>query len=333
MKTTSVMLQTLCTPCGCRCRYCLLSWDGEIVGAPYERSERYALRFHEWIKAERPDIGFNFSWGCSMEHPRLFEALDFLSSIGSIGADYLQCDGMKMRSDAELESFIPALAAHGVKHLNFTFYGLPEYHDRFASRSGDFEYLLRFASAAVKNGLEVSAGIPLTGENAGMIDPLLAVLHGAGIMRITLLIPHAEGRGVNIEGIRATSRDLDKLSPEARALLNGRIFKPESVWVREKPFIKEENRTLLISLTPDNIERFESMPFGDVISEIEALDDAYYAAFPELEELADTYGDPESDRLFRQRDLFAGYRKMYMEEHGISVYDVTDERFCGSRRY
>lgn len=333
MKTTSVMLQTLCVPCGCRCRYCLLSWDGRLVGAPYEESLSYAKRFAEWISNERPDIRFNFSFGYSMEHPRLVEALGDLRSLGSVGAEFLQCDGMRIRDEFELSELASSLAAHDVKHLNFTFYGLPEYHDRFAGRRGDFDYLVRFAAAAFGNGLGISAGIPLTGENAEQADPLLELLSPLGFERISFFIPHSEGRGAAMENIRASSYDLLKLSPGARALLNEKLFRPEKVWVRERPFIKEENRSILISLTKENIGRFEKMPFDEVIKEIETLDDAYYAAFPTIEELADEYGDPDGERLFRQRDLFAKYRKLYAAEHGVAVYDVTDERFCGSRRY
>ncbi len=71
----------------------------------------------------------------------------------------------------------------------------------------------------------------------------------------------------------------------------------------------------------------------DIITEIENLDDKYYNAFPSFSELAKMYGDVNGDKLFRQRDLFYHYRQLYAEEHAIKIYDVSDERQSGSRRY
>ena len=59
MKTTSILMQTLCVPCLCHCRYCLLSWDRHLTGAPYERSATYARRFANWLQANRPEISLD----------------------------------------------------------------------------------------------------------------------------------------------------------------------------------------------------------------------------------------------------------------------------------
>ena len=68
IKTSAINLQTLCVPCGCHCRYCLLSWNNQIVGADYERSKRYAKRFHDYIQENRHEIQFDFTFGYCMEH-------------------------------------------------------------------------------------------------------------------------------------------------------------------------------------------------------------------------------------------------------------------------
>lgn len=49
-----------------------------------------------------------------MEHPRLFEALDFLRSIGSVSARFLQLDGVKIHSEAECAEWMRSLRMHGV---------------------------------------------------------------------------------------------------------------------------------------------------------------------------------------------------------------------------
>ena len=334
MKTVSVLLQTLCVPCACRCRYCLLSCSGSVTGAPWDQSTDYALRFKEWLLQNRPDLGFQFAFGCSMEHLDLREALRFLRSIGSPQAEYLQCDGMRLRDRAECDALVRMLSEEGVKHLNFTFYGLPEYHDRFAGRRDDFAFILRLAQAAGQAGLTVSAGIPLTRESVPQADRLIGILTGqVSPQRIFLFVPHEEGRGVLLDGIRLAADDLCGLSESARSLLNRDLYRTEEEWVTGGAFIAETKRTILISLRKDTMQRYRGMDPGQVLAEAEALDDAYYASFPTFPELAERYGDPGGKRFYRQRDLFYHYRRLYAEENRLSVYDVTDERQTGSRRY
>lgn len=329
VKTTSIMLQTLCVPCGCRCRYCMLSWDGRTIGAGWERSRRYAAAFADWIRENRPELRFHFSFGYSMEHPSLPEALDFLHALGSVGADYLQCDGLRIRSEAETEDFVRMLRAHGVKHLNFTVYGTEDYHDRFAARPGDFAWLLRLRAAAREAGLETSVGVPLNRENAGQIDELTDMLGREGLR---LFVPHAEGRGAQLEPIRLRREDFDRLSDAAKAHLNHRIYRTEAEWMAAPPEEPTE-RSLLLSLTPENIGRFEQADFAAVLAEVEALDETYYAPIPPVAELLRLYGDPDGDAFFGARDLAARYQKRWLREQGLCPYDVTDERQSGSRRF
>ncbi len=99
MKTESVLLQNLCAPCACRCRYCLLCWDGKPVGVPWDRGARFALRFRDWMLENRPELRFRYTFGYAMEPPELREALRFLRRIGSPQAEYLQCDGLRIMED------------------------------------------------------------------------------------------------------------------------------------------------------------------------------------------------------------------------------------------
>ncbi|MBR6425879.1 MAG: hypothetical protein IKS29_07995 [Oscillospiraceae bacterium] len=332
MKTTSILLQTLCVPCACRCRYCLLSWDGMCVGADYERSEAYARRFYAWLRENRPDLKFSFSFGYSMEHPKLFEALPFLQETDSPTGRFLQCDGMAFREGAELTDFLQALRAAGVESLNFTFYGLEAYHDRFAARPGDFAHMLKMLAEAKKLGFSVSAGIPLNKENASQAEALAALLTSKGA-EVRLIVPHGEGRGRFLEPIRFSLAEYEQLSPALREQLNRSVYRPEGEWVRERAFRQTPNRLLILSLTTENIDWFEVSPFDAVISHAEALDEAYYAAIPSLEELTGHYGNPDGQGFFQQRDLFHFYQRRFLQETGRSLYDVTDERQTGSRRY
>ena len=333
MKTTSIMLQNLCVPCACHCRYCLLSWNGQTVGVDYDRSARYARRFHDWVAANRPELSFNFSFGYSMEHPKLFEALAFLRSIGSVSSEFLQCDGLRFRGDDEIEALMQGLTDSGVKHLNFTFYGMEAYHDRFARRRGDFSYMLRLIDAAARHGLELSAGIPLTHESAPQADALLDLLAAHGVKKASLFVPHEEGRGVSLNAIRFSQGDYDALSGRAREMLNVKRYKTEGEWIATHCYAEPENRSLIVSLSPDNIDRLEAMPFDEVIARVERLDEAYYGELPGYAALAERYGDPQGRAFYGQRDLFYHYQKAFLRDMGLTPYDVTDERQSGSRRY
>ena len=333
MRTTSIMVQNLCVPCSCRCRYCLLSWDGRPVGISWDKGASFAQRFINEVRHSHPEINISFTFGYSMDHPRLREAITFLKEIGSPQAQFLQCDGMRMRNEAECDGLMRVLKEEGVQDLNFTFYGQKEYHDRFASRKGDYDLLMRMIRAGLSHGLQVSAGIPLTAENISQADVLTEDLKKRGVEKFTMFVPHEEGRGITLSDIRLDETDLAGLSEESLKLLNRSVYRSERDWITGMDIPEEKGRMLLISLRPDNIERYERMRAEEIIQEIEELDEWYYGSFPDFLDLARMYGDLQSGRMYRFRDLFYHYRKLYEKDHGIQAYDVTDERQSGSRRY
>ncbi len=330
MKTASIYVCALCVPCENRCRYCLLSWDGKIRGADYARSQSYARRFYTWLQKNRPELGFQFYFGYSMEHPQLVDAVDFMKSIGSAGGDFLQMDGLKFRDFPEITSFLAELQAHGIQSIDLTFYGTREYHDRFAGRKGDFDFMLQMHKAAVELGLDVRISIPVTTENAGQIERLIGIF---GNSPIHCFVPHGEGRGASLDDVRLTVPVYECLSSRVRERLNQKRFKPEGQWVLENVWEVPENRALAICLTPENISQFEGMDFADAIAYLEKLDDDYYAAIPPLPELAALYGNPSGEKFYSQRDLYLFWQRRYIREHGLNLYDVNDEWQCFSRRY
>ena len=331
IETESIMIQTLCVPCMCRCRYCLISWDGKTVGASWERSTSFARRFMTEAKILFPDIKCDFSFGYSMDHPGLKEAIRFLKEIGSPQAEFLQCDGMKQRNEEECGELVSMLGEEGIKKLNFTVYGMPAYHDRFAGRKGDFDLILRMMRAAAKEGIVVSSGIPLTKENAGQISDLTELL-GSECGSVRLFIPHEEGRGHALSSVRLSTDDFDALPEKVKQLMNRKVYRSEKEWLA-KDLGEEKKRSIIISLRQDNMERYEMMSAEEIVKEIEALDEEYYDSFPGFKELGEMYGDPECSLLYSRRDLFYHYRKLYEKEYNIDIYDVTDERQSGSRRY
>ena len=332
MKTTSINVMNLCVPCENRCRYCLLSYDGKVSGVDYKRSQVYATRFYEWLRVNRPDLSFLFGFGYSMEHPDLLEAIDFCQSIGSATGEFLQFDGMKFRTDEELESLLLQLKEHGIKLIDLTFYGTESYHDRFAARTGDYQMMMRTLVLSNKIGLDVAVSIPITQENTDQIDDLIGVLKQHITQRITCFIPHSEGRGRLLDSVRFSAEDYKKLSDDVRSSINWNRFKTESEWLRIG-FPVLEKRVLAVTLTRENMEFFDGIGFAETIAYLEKRDDDYYAAIPTVEELANIYGDPNGDRYYSARDLYLHYQRRYIADHNIKIYDINDERQCFSRRY
>ena len=332
MRTTSVLIHSLCVPCYNHCRYCLLSWNGKAEGADWDRSVALAERFMDELRDQQPEIRSGFSYGYSMEHPDLKGAIRTLRRLGGPTADFLQCDGMKMRNDTECIELMGMLHDEGIKRLNFTLYGLSDYHDRFAGRKGDFELLLRMMRAAKASQLPFSTGIPLTAENIHEVDRLVSVLQDHGSEKVFLTIPHEEGRGKLLRDVRLSMQGFLELSAETQKLLNATLYRTEGDWLRDPEPIHDTRRMIMIALRADNMDAYESRDVMSILREIEALDETYYAAFPSFQELAKIYGDPDGEKLYRIRDLYYHYRTQYAQDHDIRVYDVTDERQSGSRR-
>lgn len=332
MKTVSINVMNLCVPCENRCRYCLLSYDGKTHGVDYKRSEAYAKRFYDWIRENRPELSFLFGFGYSMEHPDLLGAIDFCRSIGSATGEFLQFDGMKFRSSEELETLLWQLKTHGIRLIDLTFYGTEHYHDRFAARAGDYQLMMGTLTKAKEVGLDVTVGIPVTHENADQMDDLIGQLEKNGAEQIRCFVPHGEGRGRFLEPIRFSAADYDKLSAGARSRINRSRFKTEGEWLHSG-FPALEKRVLTVTLTAENVEFFETLPFDETISHLEKLDDEYYAVIPTVEELAKRYGNPSGDRYYSARDLYLYYQRRYIADNKIEVYDINDERQCFSRRF
>ena len=332
VKTVSINVMNLCVPCQNRCRYCLLSYDGRVSGVDYKRGEAYAKRFYEWLRANRPDLLFLFGFGYSMEHPDLLGAIDFCRSIGSATGEFLQFDGMKFRTDEELERLLRQLKDHGIQLIDLTFYGTESYHDCFAARSGDYRLMMRTLAQANKIGLDVTVSIPITHENAGQIEELMAELAQYSTQAIRCFVPHSEGRGRLLDPVRFSAVDCENLSENVRSRLNTTRFQTEAQWL-SSGFPANEKRALTVTLTLENAQFFEGLSFADTIAYLEKLDDDYYTAIPTVEALAQRYGDPNGDRYYSARDLYLHYQRRYIADNPIEIYDINDERQCFSRRF
>ena len=146
-------------------------------------------------------------------------------------------------------------------------------------------------------------------------------------------MPHAEGRGALLDRVRLTWSAYERLDDRVRQRMSRRHYRTEAEWLASKDWSEPQNRSLIVSLTTENIDQMEKTPFDAIISEVERLDEVYYAALPSYETLAARYGRADGEAFYGRRDLFARYQKAFIRDHNLALYDVTDERFSGSRRF
>ena len=331
MKTVSLNIFNSCVPCHNYCRYCLLSWDNTCLGIEYERSMEYARNFYNWLKMKRKDMNFMYYFGYSMEHPDLLNAIKFMQDTNSPGGEFLQLDGLKMRSIEELRELFCQLKEAGIKMVNFTFYGTKDFHDKFAGRKADYELMMNSLNIALEYGIEVEVGIPILKDNMLLIDNLISELPTDRI-KLHVFIPHSGGRGKYLQNSKITVEDYEELSDNTKKYLNRNLFCTPNEWLNHD-ISKHNNRILTLSLLPTNIDHFENQSFEETINELEKMDEDYYSVIPDFRSLLEMYANGTDTCLYSKKDLYMLYRKRYIEENQISIIDMTDERFSNSLRY
>lgn len=331
MKTVSVSIENLCVPCHCGCRHCLLDSRHCATGVDYERGKAFAARFYDWMKRERPDLGGMYYVGYCNEFPQLREHIAFVKSIMP-SFDFLQFNGMAFRREPELRQLLESVKGSGIRLIDLTFYGTEAYHDRFAGRAGDFRYLLTILKICETIELDVVISVALTMENRDQMAELFELLSHYKYRQCTVFLPHAKGRGEALSGLRLTDEAYASLPEIVRYNFMRIPHRTETEWIERDTFPEADRRALTLALTPENMDRLEQMEPGQIIRELEAMDDAYYGAIPSVAELARMYGRPDNKQLFRLRDLYLQWQKRYLREHSISVPDMNDERHSFSIR-
>ena len=333
VKTVSIGIQNLCVACECACRYCLLRSNKTEEGVDYFRGRQLAQRFVQWAKSKDiTPLPYYFIGYCA-EYPELGDNIAFNRSAGFSGADFLQCNGIKIRNQKETDELVESLKAAGITMMDMTFYGDKSYHDRFAAREGAFDFMLRLAKSAAEQGSVCAPTLVITEENRNVLDGVVEVLTSiTQVESIHSFLPDYRGRGDLLEEVRLTEEGYEQLSHRVKGTLNMKRYRTEGEWLSMETLPEYTQRALTITLRKDNIEQLEKMSCEEIVSHVEELDDAYYRAIPPVNDLARQYGDPENRRLYRLRDLFWKWQRRYIQEHHLKLYDVTDERLCCSVR-
>lgn len=326
MKTVSIDVCNLCVPCRCFCRHCLLSSRGKASGVSYERGKRFAARMHEEMKTAFPDLPFYYYIGYCMDTPELFDYIRFCKERGYPSGAMLQMNGLRLRNREDTRSLLSSVHEAGVEMIDLTFYGSREYHDAFAGRVGDYDFLLLLAEEACRLGLAVRLDMPLLRSNLSMTSRVLYAWSRCQTENLYFFLPHSKGRGALMADQRITQKEFDGLSDEVKRHFSKTEHRTEKEWLRLGQFPAMEKRVLTLCLNPEEMDRFERMSAADMVSFLEDMDDQYQAKMPPLAELAARYGDPNNEQLFRLRDLALLWSQKFIREQKEPIWDMHDER-------
>ena len=325
MKTVSFGIANYCIPCHAHCRYCLLSSCGKATGVKASEGMEFARRVLRELDQIMPDLRTFYYIGYCMDTPDLSEYIQFCREYHSPGAGFLQMNGFAFRDEKELLELMSSIRKEGVELIDLTFFGKEEYHDRFAGRQGDYHFLMKMLDAACKVKLPVCISIPLVSENLDQIAELHRILSGKPIQKFSYFLPHSKGRGRLMQQQRITRQEFDSLPEQIKDSFQKIKHMTESEWLSSGKIMDSEERSLTLVLTPENMENYRNMPVARILKEIECLDNQYLSKMPSARELADRYGDPANQQLFRSRDLLLKWQQQYISESGDTLYDMHDE--------
>lgn len=336
MQNKGLMIINHNTPCACACRYCFYRSCKKADGIEYFRGEKIALKFNEWRKSKSlNDFFLSYTISHCADYTQLVDNIKINQSFDFIGAKFLQINGIGIKNDVELRNYLESVKNAGVINVDTTFFGLSDYHDRFASRNGDFNYLLKIVQTVKELRMTIQPTIAIFDDNKDQIAELLSILdkYMTDDSKVSVFLQDYRGNGENLENIRLTKSSYEALPDNVRKLINISRYRTEQEWLQLDEWHEQVNRNLVLSLRLDTIEMIESMSCDEIIDYLIDLDEKYYSSLPSIEDLSKMYGDAKNQRLYRQRDLYWKWQKQFIKENGLQLHDVTDERLCGSFRY
>lgn len=167
--------------CHCRCRHCKgRGGGGQWGGNPYQQVSYWDARaatakIYDWH--EQHHYGpFKLLLGAAEAtgFPGSVELMRF--HVQRFGRRYLVCNGMPMMSLAEVDTFMAAMYDAGARVCMTTFYGTRDFHDAFAGREGDFDFLLQIVSAAEKYGMNKQHNLFISRSTLPYLDEVSAML-------------------------------------------------------------------------------------------------------------------------------------------------------------
>jgi MoaA/NifB/PqqE/SkfB family radical SAM enzyme len=335
MENRGLTILNLNVPCSCACKYCLLRSCKTANGVDYEYGKDIAIAFDNWRKKRAlNDFTLSYTIGHCADYDQLSDNISLNKRFDFPGWSFMQINGIGIKNDNKLDEYFTVIKEAGIEFIDTTFFGLSEFHDNFASRKGDFTYLLKIIEYANKYYIKVQPTMPIFENNKEQIGEVINLLNKY-ISNLKLSIfPHDYwGNGEILEENRLTKSSYEKLPDKIKRSINISRYKTEKEWLENNEWTIYNKRNFTLSLNQDIIKTIEGMTCDKIMKYLIEIDENYYSVVPDIYELSKLCGDHSNEKLYRERDLRWKWQKQYIKEHKIEIQDITDERFCGSLRY
>ena len=314
-----ISIQWFGTPCHCRCRHCLLRAGGKLSTVPLAKVRTLAERFVRWRTQAGLEFSVDLVAGYQCDSPEYLECAQFNKQHGQSAWWSMPLNGIRLRDEAELRDFLPAIKSEGITAVGLTFYGLGDYHDWWAGRRGDFEQALKLAEIAGEYGLDRQETVFLSQKGIANLTELIKLLDSfSGNVGRSVCPWDYRGHGKRLEDERVLASQVEGLPDEVKRHVNLNAYASEAEWIRRiaEGSISVKSRSFcILSVWEDNIQELESAECDQILGGLRDRDQSLRRALPPLSELANLYGDRSGDRLYKLRDLQWKWTDSYIESH------------------
>lgn len=326
VKDIYVFIQWFGKACSCRCSHCLLDSGKKLSTVSFDRVKALGEKFLKWRNEQGfNDLTIDVETGYSCDSTEDTEVKLIGKETGTCSWWYLSANGMDFRSEDDLKRYFQKRKEMGIKRIGVTFYGMREFHDKWAGREGDWDYTLLIAKTAAELGLERQETIFLSKSGIDDMTPLVELLDTIPGEKNRIICPwDYRGRGKKLEEERILASQIKALPEHVRQYINQdprrykRYYLSEAEWISKintGNYPQKDKRVYIISVWEDNIDWLETTDCDQILQNMRDEDEQLYRAIPSLPTLAQLYGQKSGKRIYWLRDLEWKWIDLYLKAH------------------
>jgi hypothetical protein len=293
---------------------------------PFARFEALVHRFHDWRRAERPDLDIGVFVGPSFDYD--METLKGVARLRERRGSkfrFVNLGGLRIRRGDKLAEWIAERQAAGIVGFHTSLAGYGETHDRWNGRAGDFDYQTAILRHAGERGMARQEKLFLTKNTLRLFDRLLDILDALpGELHGRSASPFFyAGLASRYEDERLTEEERDALPERINELRAGKF----GTWLSEREWIplmletadKPRRLQLKLDVNEANIDALERASCGEIFNAREREYQQSYRVIPALDELCARYGDMDNRRIYMMsRDVEGRWLDLYHRETGAA---------------
>jgi len=307
IKIDGLCLHANATRCYNHCRYCQLV-SPRPIPARFDRYEALVNRFIEWQEADssRADFGIWPWYGNSYDSSaEVREGIVRIAHRKGQDHKVVLLGGINHRKPAEMREWLELHRQLGIDTVVASFAGHGKIHDHWNGRQGNYQFFLDSLRVAVDMGMKLQERVFLIKSTLFSLEQLygdLDAITGAEYRRWCFQLFYS-GWAKRFEHERLTRLELEALPPRIKATLRDDYptWQSEREWmalVRAGEYAGPEAMSLFLPVSDESMDWAEQRSCDQIVSELSKSWEAAYTAAPSREELCETCGDANSDRVY-----------------------------------